>query len=142
MTDLTQFATEADLTDGHHIVTQRLARQRRRNSQRQCGISTGVEHPRSTDRKGVNVIGADLETATAFEYGKQHGEPARVDPLGGTARIAETRLGDQRLNLDEEWAVAIDGGHDSRAADAGHSVGQKKPTRVCDRCEAIRIHLQ
>ena len=54
-----------------------------------------------------------------LEHGEQQGEPARVDALGpSAAAIGSVVVGDQRLHLDQQRTVALDGRHDRRAGDA------------------------
>ena len=99
-------------------------------------------NPRTSHRQRVDVIARDRETTAALEDGEQHRQPATVETLGRTPRIAEVGRGDQRLDLDQQRTVAVDGRDHGRAADPGDPIGEEQPARIFDRRETVLVHLE
>ena len=65
-----------------------------------------------------------------------------IKTLGGTPRGRQSGQRDERLNLDEEWAVPIENGGHHRAGYAGAAVCEKELACVRHGAKPITLHLE
>ena len=85
---------------------------------REVGRRLGDPHP--ADRREVDVGGAQLHPGPPVEHRQHHRDPAGLQPGRRPTRVGRLRAGHQRLNLDDQWATALERDRD---AGAGHGAG-------------------
>ena len=116
--DLAQLAAEADLAARHEVGRERPRRRAPRPGPARRRGRRRARRParRPTAERVARRPRRSASSARSLEHGEQQRRAGRVSRPWAERRGEGRRLGgDQRLHLDEQRPVALQGGHDHRA---------------------------
>ena len=134
---------EADLADHDHAGADRLVGGGAGHGHRHAEVDARLDEPHAADRGRVDVLGADAQPGPALEHGEQQRQAAAVEALGvAPGRRAGRDRDGQRLDLDEQRALALHRRHDDRSGDARPPIGEEQLRRIGHAREPGARHLE
>ena len=121
----------------------RLVGDRAGHGHRHAEVDARLDEPHAADGRRVDVLVAHAQPGPPLEHGQQQRQPATVEALGvAPRRHARWDRDGQRLDLDEQRALALHRRHDDRAGDAGAPIGEEQLRRVGHARQAGARHLE
>ena len=110
-----QLAGQSDLAERDRLGRQGGVDDRARDAERDGEVGGRLAEAHTADRRHVGVAAADRHSGAAFEDGHDHGDAARVEAVRGPARGRDVARRDERLDLGDERAPALQGDGDAGA---------------------------